>query len=207
MLSGGVGIDTDVVMAAIGRIPNTADLGLEAAGVALRSSGAVQVDSYSRTSAENIYAVGDCTDRVNLTPVAIREGQAFADTVFGNQPTEVDYSCVPTAVFSQPPVGSVGLSEAQAREQFAEVDVYMSRFRPLKYALPGRDERVMMKLVVDGSSQRVLGVHVVGPDAPEIIQATAIAVRMGATKRDFDATIALHPTTAEELVLLRTKLR
>ncbi len=207
MLSGGVRIDTDVVMAAIGRIPNTADLGLEAAGVALRSSGAVQVNSYSRTSAENIYAVGDCTDRVNLTPVAIREGQAFADTVFGDQPVEVDYSCVPTAVFSQPPVGSVGLTEAQAREQFGEVNVYMTRFRPLKYALPNRDERVLMKLVVDGSSQRVLGVHVVGPDAPEIIQATAIAVRMGATKRDFDATIALHPTTAEELVLLRTKLR
>jgi glutathione reductase (NADPH) len=207
VLSGGARLDTDVVMAAIGRIPNTADLGLEAAGVALRPSCAVQVDSYSRTTAENIYAVGDCTDRVNLTPVAIREGQAFADTVFGNQPAEVDYSCIPTAVFSQPPVGSVGLTEAQARERVAEVDVYMARFRPLKYALPGREERVMMKLVVDGSSQRVLGVHVVGPDAPEIIQATAIAVRMGATKRDFDATIALHPTTAEELVLLRTKLR
>jgi glutathione reductase (NADPH) len=206
-LSGGARIETDVVMAAIGRTPNTADIGLEAAGVALRPSGAVQVDGYSRTTAENIYAVGDCTDRVNLTPVAIREGQAFADTVFGDRPTEVDYGYIPTAVFSQPPVGAVGLTEAQARQQCAQVDIYLARFRPLRYALPGRDERVMMKLVVDGSSQRVLGLHVVGPDAPEIVQCTAIAVRMGATKQDFDATMALHPTTSEELVLMRTKLR
>ncbi|HWN71787.1 MAG TPA: glutathione-disulfide reductase [Haliangium sp.] len=207
VLAGGARLETDAVMAAIGRIPNTAAMGLEAAGVALRPSGAVEVDGRSRTSVEHIYAVGDCTDRINLTPVAIREGQAFSDTVFGNRPVDVDYTCVPTAVFSTPPVGTVGLTEAQARERFAQVDIYMARFRPLKYALPGRDERVMMKLVVDGDSRRVLGVHIVGADAPEIIQCMAIPVRMGATKHDLDATMALHPTTAEELVLMRTKLR
>jgi glutathione reductase (NADPH) len=205
--AGGHRIETDVIMVAIGRIPNTADMGLEAAGVTLRPGGAVHVDRHSRSSVAHIYAVGDCTDRINLTPVAIREGQAFADLVFGKQPVEVDHTYVPTAVFSQPPVGTVGLTEAQAREQFAHVDIYMARFRPLKYVLPGRDERVMMKLVVDGASQRVLGVHMVGPDAPEIIQCMAIPVRMGVTKQDLDATIALHPTTAEELVLMRTKVR
>jgi glutathione reductase (NADPH) len=207
VLGGGARLETDAVMAAIGRIPNTADMGLEAAGVTLRPGGAVAVDRRSRTSVEHIYAVGDCTDRINLTPVAIREGQAFADTVFGNQVVEVDYEHVPTAVFSQPPVGAVGLTEAQARERFARVDIYMTSFRPLQHALPGRNERVMMKLVVDGDSQRVLGVHMVGVDAPEIIQCAAIAVRMGATKQDLDATVALHPTTAEELVLMRTRLR
>jgi glutathione reductase (NADPH) len=207
VLGGGARLETDVVMVAIGRIPNTANMGLEAAGVALRPGGAVEVDKRSRSSVEHIYAVGDCTDRINLTPVAIREGQAFADTVFGNQQVEVDHEHVPTAVFSQPPVGAVGLTEAQARERFARVDIYMTSFRPLQYAVPGRNERMMMKLVVDGDSQRVLGVHMVGPDAPEIIQCVAIAVRMGATKQDLDATMALHPTTAEELVLMRTKLR
>jgi glutathione reductase (NADPH) len=206
-LAGGARIECDAVMAAIGRIPCTDGMGLEAAGVRLRPSGAVEVDGRSRSSAENIYAVGDCTDRINLTPVAIREGQAFADTVFGQQDVELDYDCVPTAVFSTPPVGAVGLTEAQARAQHARVDVYMARFRPLKYALPGRDERVMMKLVVDGDSQRVLGVHIVGPDGPEIIQVMAIAVRTGVTKQQLDATMALHPTTAEELVLMRTKTR
>jgi glutathione reductase (NADPH) len=206
-LAGGARMETDAVMAAIGRVPCTAGMGLEAAGVRLRPGGAVEVDRRSRTSVDNVYAVGDCTDRINLTPVAIREGQAFADTVFGQQDVEVDYDCVPTAVFSTPPVGAVGLTEAQARAQHARVDVYMARFRPLKYALPGRDERVMMKLVVDGDSQRVLGVHMVGPDAPEIIQVMAIAVRTGVTKQQLDATMALHPTTAEELVLMRTKAR
>jgi glutathione reductase (NADPH) len=207
VLAGGTRSATDVVMAAIGRIPNTAGIGLEAAGVAVRSSGAVQVDKRSRTSVAHIYAVGDCTDRINLTPVAIREGQAFADGVFGQKVTDVDYDCVPTAVFGSPPVGVVGLTEAEARAQFDQVDIYMARFRPLKHALPGRDERVMMKLVVDGDSQRVLGVHLVGPDAPEIIQVMAIAVRMGVTKEQLNATTALHPTTAEELVLMGPKLR
>ena len=207
VLPGGARVETDVVMAAIGRVPNTAGLGLEAAGVDLRPSGAVQVDGRSRTSVAHIYAVGDCTDRINLTPVAIREGQAFADMVFGQKLTDVDYDCVPTAVFGTPPVGVVGLTEAEARAQFDQVDIYMARFRPLKYALPGRDERVMMKLVVDGDSQRVLGAHLVGPDAPEIIQVMAIAVRMGVTKAQLDATTALHPTTAEELVLMGPKLR
>jgi glutathione reductase (NADPH) len=207
VLGGGQRIETDAVMAAIGRAPNTAGLGLEAAGVVMRPSGALQVNNRSRTSAEHIYAIGDCTDRINLTPVAIREGQAFADTVFGQQVKDVDYECVPTAVFATPPVGVVGLTEAQAGEQFDQVDIYMARFRPLKYALPHRDERVMMKLVVDGKSQRVLGVHMVGPDAPEIIQVMAIAVRMGVTKEQLNATMALHPTTAEELVLMGPKLR
>ncbi|ACY18203.1 glutathione-disulfide reductase [Haliangium ochraceum] len=206
-LRSGTVIDAGVVMAAIGRIPNTDKMGLEHAGVQLRENGAVHVDRYSHTGAESIYAVGDCTDRVNLTPVAIREGQAFADMVFGEHTVELDYEHIPTAVFSQPPVGTVGLSEAEARAQLASVDIYMSRFRPMKYTLPGRDEHVMMKLVVDGETQRVVGVHMVGIEAAELVQCLAISVRMGATKDDFDATLAVHPTTAEELVLMRNKVR
>lgn len=204
-LQSGGRFTTDLLMAAVGRIPNTSDMGLERADVALGASGAVLVDEYSRSSVENIYAVGDCTDRVALTPVAIREGQAFVDTVFRDRPSKVDYSCIPTAVFAQPPVGTVGLTEAEARACHGEVDIYKTSFRPLEYTLSGRDERVMMKLVVATASQRVLGVHIVGNDAAEMIQCVAIAVAMGATKQQFDATMAVHPTTAEELVLMQQK--
>jgi glutathione reductase (NADPH) len=204
-LRSGGAFETDVVMAAVGRIPNTADMGLEAAGVALGDNGQVLVDEYSRSSVEHIYAIGDCTDRINLTPVAIREAQAFVDTVFGDRATALDHGCIPTAVFGQPPVGAVGLTEEQARERYARLDIYKSRFMPLKHTLTGRTQRTMIKLVVDADSQRVLGAHMVGIDAAEIIQCVAIAVAMGATKADFDATVALHPTTAEELVLMKQK--
>ncbi len=200
-------LETDVILCAIGRIPNTDNMGLEAIGVSLQDEGAVAVSAQSQTTVNNIFAVGDCTDRVNLTPIAIREGQAFADAQFGGGVAEVDYEHIPTAVFSQPPVGTVGLTEAQARERYGDIDIYLSRFRPMKYTLPGRQERTMMKLVVDRDSQRVVGVHMVGLDAAEMIQCVAVAVRMGATKADLDATVAVHPTTAEELVLMRTKTR
>ena len=203
-LSDGRWIDVDKVMFALGRAPNVAGLGLEAAGVSIASSGAVVVDAYSRTRVPHIYAIGDVTNRINLTPVAIREGHAFADTVFGGRPTAVDHRNVPTAVFSEPEVGVVGLTEAQAREQFPRVDIYKATFRPLKATLSGSHTRVLMKLVVDGTSDRVLGCHIVGEAAAEMIQTLAIAVKMGATKADFDATLALHPTAAEELVTMRT---
>jgi glutathione reductase (NADPH) len=203
-LSDGRWIDVDKVMFALGRAPNVAGLGLEAAGVSIASSGAVVVDAYSRTRVPHIYAIGDVTNRINLTPVAIREGHAFADTVFGGRPTAVDHRNVPTAVFSEPEVGVVGVTEAQAREQFPRVDVYKATFRPLKATLSGSHTRVLMKLVVDGTSDRVLGCHIVGEGAAEMIQTLAIAVKMGATKADFDATLALHPTAAEELVTMRT---
>jgi glutathione reductase (NADPH) len=163
------------------------------------------VDEYSRTTAQNIYAVGDVTNRINLTPVAIREGHAFADTVFGGRPTKVDHTNVPTAVFSEPEIGTVGLTEAEARSQLAQTDVYKAMFRPLKATLSGRDTTVLLKLVVDGSSDRVVGCHVVGEGAAEMAQIAAIAVKMGAAKADFDATMALHPTIAEELVTMRHK--
>jgi glutathione reductase (NADPH) len=198
-------IETDLVMCATGRFPNTQGLGLEEVGVTLGQRDAVIVDEYSQTSVEHIYAVGDVTDRIALTPVAIREGQAFADTVFGNKPTPVDHAHIPSAVFSQPPAASVGLSETHAAELYDHIDIYRARFRPLKHTLSGRDEKVMMKLVVDTETQRVLGAHMVGDGAAENIQCLAIAIRMGATKADFDATTALHPTTAEEWVLMRTK--
>ena len=203
-LSDGRWIDVDKVMFALGRAPNTAGLGLEAAGVGVASSRAVVVDEYSRTRVPHVYAIGDVTNRVNLTPVAIREGHAFADTVFGGRPTAVDHRNVPSAVFSEPEVGVVGLTEAQAREQFPRVDIYKTTFRPLKATLSGSHTRVLMKLVVDGTSDRVLGCHIVGESAAEMIQTLAIAVKMGATKADFDATLALHPTAAEELVTMRT---
>jgi glutathione reductase (NADPH) len=193
----------DLVLAAIGRVPNTAGLGLAEAGVALQPSGAVVVDEYSRTNVLHVFAVGDVTSRVSLTPVAIREGHAVADTLFGGKPTPVRHELIPTAVFAQPPASSVGLTEPAALAAGHTVAVFRARFRPMRYALSGRDEHVMMKLVVDRATDRVLGLHVVGPDAPEIVQAAAIAVTMGATKADFDRTVALHPTTAEELVLLR----
>jgi glutathione reductase (NADPH) len=203
-LAGGKRIEVDRVMFATGRKPNIAGLGLESVGVRLAESGGIAVDEFSRTSVSHIYAVGDVTNRINLTPVAIREGHAFADTVFGNRPTKVDHTHVPSAVFSEPEVGVVGLTETQARERHARIDIYKSTFRPMKATLSGRETRVLMKLVVDGASDRVLGCHIVGEGAAEMIQMVAIAVKMGATKADFDATMALHPTAAEELVTMRT---
>ncbi|MBI3436217.1 MAG: glutathione-disulfide reductase [Proteobacteria bacterium] len=202
-LSSGDELAVDRVMFAIGRRPNVAGLGLEAAGVALARDGAVAVDEYSRTSVPSIYAIGDVTNRVNLTPVAIREGHAFADTVFGGRATRVDHADVPTAVFSEPEIGVVGLTEGAARARFECVDIYKAEFRPMKATLSGRDTRMLMKLVVDGVSGRVLGCHIVGEGAGEMIQLVGIAVKMKATKADFDATMALHPTAAEELVTMR----
>jgi glutathione reductase (NADPH) len=203
-LSGGMLVTADRVMFALGRPPNVYGFGLDTAEVKLADNGGIKVDEYSRTSVPHIYAVGDVTNRVNLTPVAIREGHAFADTVFGGKPTAVDHSNVPTAVFSEPEVGVVGLTEAQARARFAKVDIYRTMFRPLKATLSGRDTTVLLKLVVDGVTDRVLGCHIVAPDAGEMIQLVAIAVKMGATKADLDATMAVHPTSAEELVTMRT---
>jgi glutathione reductase (NADPH) len=198
-------METDMVLYATGRSANTAGLGLEAAGVELDANGAVVVDEFSRTAAPSIYAIGDVTDRINLTPVAIKEAMAFVDTVYGGKPTSPDHDCVPSAVFSQPSVASVGLTEAEARAKFAEVDIYKSTFRALKHTLGGGDEQTMMKLVVDGASDRVVGCHMVGPDAAEIIQGMAIAVKCGATKAQFDATVGIHPSAAEEFVTMREK--
>jgi glutathione reductase (NADPH) len=198
-------VEADAVMFATGRVPTTADLGLEAAGVRLDERGAVVVDEYSTSSVANIHAVGDVTDRIALTPVAIRDGAALATTLFGGRPVAVDHRDVPHAVFSQPPVGTVGLTELAAVAVFGGVDVYATTFRPLKYTLSGRNERTLVKLVVDAASQRVVGAHMVGPDAPEIIQGIAIAVKAGLTKEQFDATVAIHPTAAEEFVTLREK--
>ncbi|WP_430398274.1 glutathione-disulfide reductase [Ferrovibrio sp.] len=206
-LTDGSQIEADAVMAATGRKPNTQGLGLEALGVALDGQGAVQVDGFSRSSVAHIYAVGDVTNRINLTPVAIREGHAFADTVFGNKPRQADHHDVPSAVFSQPPVGSVGLTEAQAREKYGRVDIYRTSFKPMRHTLSGRDERVLMKLIVDAATDRVVGAHMVGPEAGEIIQGIAIAVKAKATKADFDATVGIHPTAAEEFVTLREKVK
>jgi len=203
-LSGGTSVTVDKVMFALGRPPNVDGLGLDAAGVNLAETGGIMVDEYSQTSVPHIYAVGDVTNRVNLTPVAIREGHAFADTVFGGKPTRVDHRNVPTAVFSEPEVGMVGLTEAQARAQVGRVDIYKTMFRPLKATLSGRDTTILLKLVVDGATDRVLGCHIVAPDAGEMIQLMGIAVKMGATKADLDATIAVHPTASEELVTMRT---
>ncbi len=202
-LEDGATIDADCIMYATGRAPLTANVGLENAGVALNAKGAIVVDEYSKTSVDNIYAVGDVTDRVNLTPVAIKEGHAVADTVFGGAPTRADHADVPSAVFSQPSIGMVGLTEAQARETYGAVDVYRSHFRAMKHTLSGRDEKTLMKLIVDRASDRVVGVHMVGPDAGEIIQGIGIAVKCGATKAQFDATVGIHPTSAEEFVTMR----
>jgi glutathione reductase (NADPH) len=205
LLSDGSTINTDKVMFAIGRRPNHMGLGLDTAGVRLAEHGGIAVDEYSRTSIDNIYAVGDVTHRVNLTPVAIREGHAFADTLYGGKPTPVDHSNVPTAVFTEPEIGVVGLTEEQARQQLARLDVYKTSFRPMKATLAGRDTRSFMKLLVDGDTDRVVGCHLVGPDAGELIQIVGVVVKMGATKADFDATMAVHPTAAEELVTMREK--
>ena len=204
-LSDATTLDLDQVMFAIGRSPNTAALGLDAAGVKTTANGAIVVDANGRTNVDNIYAAGDVTDRVNLTPVAIREGHAIADTLFGGKPWAVDHDLIPTAVFSEPEIGTVGMTEADARTKYSAIDIYKARFRPMKYTLSGRDERMLMKLVVDTASQKILGCHVLGPDAAEIVQMAAIAMRMGATKADFDATMALHPSAAEELVTMRDK--
>jgi glutathione reductase (NADPH) len=201
----GATVECDAVMVATGRAPNTRDLGLEEAGADLGENGEVIVDKFSASTAPSVYAVGDVTDRVNLTPVAIREGHSVALTLFGGSPTPIDHLDVPTAVFSQPPVGTVGLTEGDAKERFAEVEIYQTVFRPLKATLSGRDERTLMKLVVDAASQRVVGAHMVGPDAPEVIQGVGIAVKAGLTKADFDATVGIHPTAAEEFVTLREK--
>jgi len=202
-LTGGRRVSADRIMFAVGRKPNIANLGIEQAGIKTAPLGGIAVDAYSRTSAPSIFAIGDVTNRINLTPVAIREGHAFADTVFGGRPTIVDHTNVPTAVFSEPEVGAVGLNETQARERLGRVDIYKSTFRPLKATLSGRHNRVMMKLVVDGVTGRVVGVHIVGEGASEMIQLISVAVKMGATKADLDATMALHPTAAEELLTMR----
>ena len=202
-MSGCDDIETDQLLFATGRKPNTKGLGLESAGVETGDKGQIKVDADNRTSVPSIFAVGDVTDRIQLTPVAIREGQAFADTFFGNMPMQVDYNCVPSAVFSHPPLAGVGMTEGQAREKLGQVKTYTSDFRPMKNVLAGRNERSLYKLVVDGSTDRIVGIHMIGPDAPEILQAAAIAVRGRLKKSDFDATVALHPTMAEELVLMR----
>ncbi|GGF60506.1 glutathione-disulfide reductase [Azorhizobium oxalatiphilum] len=204
-LSDGSELVVEEVMLAIGRLPNTQKLGLDTVGVALDKSGAVIVDAQGQTNVPSIYAVGDVTNRINLTPVAIREGHAFADTVFGNKPWTVDHSTVATAVFTEPEVGTVGLSEQAARDAGHQVDIYKAQFRPMRATLSGRETKMLVKLVVDAVSDKVLGCHVVGESAGEIIQMAAIAIGMGATKADFDRTVAVHPTAAEELVTLRSK--
>jgi glutathione reductase (NADPH) len=196
-------IEADQLLCAVGRQPNTGGMGCEDVGIELNERGAVKVDADNRSSVESIFAVGDVTDRVQLTPVAIREGQAFADTFFGGRPTQVDYNCIPSAVFSHPPLAGVGMTESQARNKLGSVKCYTSDFRPMKNVLAGRNERSLYKLVVDQASDRIVGVHLIGPDSPELLQAAAIAVKAKLKKADFDATVALHPTMAEELVLMR----
>ncbi|MDQ0315966.1 glutathione-disulfide reductase [Amorphus orientalis] len=193
----------DQIMFAIGRRPNTSGLGLEALGVEQSEDGAIKVDAQSRTNVPSIYAIGDVTNRVNLTPVAIREGHAFADTVYGGKPTTVDHCLVPSAVFSHPEIGTVGLTETEARAAVRVVDIYKTSFRPMLHTLSGREEKTLVKLVVDGETDRVLGAHILGPAAAEMVQLLGILLHKGATKADFDATIAVHPTAAEELVTMR----
>ncbi|MBX9882179.1 MAG: glutathione-disulfide reductase [Sphingomonas sp.] len=196
-------IDVDCVLFATGRVPNTEGLGLETAGVEIDDAGAVKVNDDNQSTCASIYAVGDVTNRVQLTPVAIREGQAFADTIYGGKPTKVDYSCIPSAVFSHPPLAGVGMTEGQARTKLGSVRVYTSDFRPMKNVLAGRNERALYKMICDGANNRIVGIHMIGPDAPEILQVAAVAIKAGLTKDQFDQTVAIHPTMAEELVLLR----
>ncbi len=205
-LAGGELLETDVVLFATGRTPNSENLGLENVGVRVDKLGAIEVNSSSQTSVPNIYAVGDVTNRLNLTPVAIAEARAVAETLFHDNPMEMNHENVPSAVFCQPPVGTVGLTESQARGKYGKVDVYRARFRPMKHTLSGRDERTMMKLIVDRATNKVVGAHMVGADAPEIIQGVAIAVQCGATKAQFDRTVGIHPTAAEEFVTMREPL-
>jgi glutathione reductase (NADPH) len=203
-LNDGSAVEVDQILYATGRLPLTGDLGLEEAGVELDPKGAVVVDAYSRSSIPSIWAIGDATDRINLTPVAIHEGIALANTLFNDRPTTPDHEDVPSAVFSHPPIGTVGLTETEARERYGEVEIYRSRFRPLRHTLTGRDETTLMKLIVDRPSDRVVGAHMVGPDAAEILQGLAVAVKCRATKAQFDATIGIHPTAAEEFVTMRS---
>jgi glutathione reductase (NADPH) len=198
-------ISADVVMYATGRKPNTRGLGLAQIGVEMNHEGAVVVDEWQRSTVPNIYAVGDVTDRLNLTPVAIAEGRAIAETLYNDNPVKMDHADVPTAVFSQPPIGTVGLTEEEACRIYGEIDVYSARFRPMKNTLSGRDERTLMKIIVDAASDRVVGCHMLGPDAPEIAQGLAIAVKCGATKKQFDQTVGIHPSAAEEFVTMREK--
>jgi len=204
-LSSGSGFEVDLVMCATGRHPNSAGLGLDQAGVKLDVNGAIVVNEYSQTAVDNIYAIGDVTNRKNLTPVAIAEGHAVADLLFGGRSRILDHESVPSAVFSQPPIATVGLTEAEARARYSAVEIYKSVFRPLKHTLSGRDERALMKLVVETKTGRVVGAHMLGPDAGEIIQGLAIAIKCGATKAQFDDTIGIHPTAAEEFVTMREK--
>jgi glutathione reductase (NADPH) len=196
-------IEADVLLFALGRVAKTPGLGLETAGVELSRGGAVLVNADNQTTCPSIYAIGDVTDRVQLTPVAIREGQAFADTIFGNKPTRVDYENIPSAVFSHPPIGGVGMTESEARNRLGSVKVYTSDFRPMKNVLAGRNERALYKMIVNGETEEVVGLHMIGPDAPEILQAAAVAVKARLKKSAFDDVVALHPTMAEELVLMR----
>jgi glutathione reductase (NADPH) len=205
-LSDGHMIEADQILYATGRGSKTPNLGLEKAGVNLKENGAVVVDEYSKSTVDSIYAIGDCTDRMMLTPVAIAEAMALANTLFNNKPTKPRYLNVPTAVFSTPACGTVGLTEQAARHRGSKIDVYRTLFKPLKHTLTGRDERTMMKLVVDHATDKVLGCHMVGPDAGEITQGLAVALNCGATKAQFDATIGIHPTAAEEFVTMRTKV-
>jgi glutathione reductase (NADPH) len=205
-LSDGEALDADVVLFAIGRVPKTAGLGLERAGVATSPDGAVIVNEFSQSSVESIYAIGDVTNRMNLTPVAIRDGHAFADTIYNDRPTPVDHRSVPSAVFGRPPIGAVGLTEADARRSHGAVDVYRTNFRPMRTTFIGGEQRTLMKLVVDAKTDQLLGVHIAGTDAPEMIQLAAVAVKSGITKTQWDSTVALHPTAAEELVLMREKV-
>jgi len=191
------------VLIATGRDPNSVGLGLECAGIEMADNGAIKVDEYNRTSCDSIYAVGDVTDRVQLTPVAIREGHAFADTVFGGNPRMIDYGSIPSAVFSQPPLAGVGLTEEEARAKYGDVKVYTSDFRPMKNIFSPHAERGLYKMIVEATSEKVLGIHMIGPESPEILQAAAVAVKAGLTKQAFDDTVALHPSMAEELVLLK----
>jgi glutathione reductase (NADPH) len=202
-MSGSDPIEADMLMFAMGRRPKTKDLGLDKAGVQLDDKGAVVVDADNKSSVDSIYAVGDVTNRVQLTPVAIREGQAFADSLFGDKPCRVDYGCIPSAVFSHPPLAGVGMTESEARNKLGSVKTFLSDFRPMKNVLAGRNERALYKLVVNSETDEVVGLHMIGPDAPEILQAAAVAIKAKLTKAQFDEVVALHPTMAEELVLMR----
>ncbi len=202
-LAGSDDLEVDCVMFATGRTPHSKGLGLENVGVEQGSIGEILVDEYSRTNVDYIYAVGDVTNRVQLTPVAIREGQAFADTVFGGTPKTVSYDCIPSAVFSHPPIAAVGMTESEARNSLGSIKVFQSDFRPMKNVVAGRNERGLYKMIVDAANDKVVGIHMIGPDSPEILQGFAVAVKAGMTKADFDATVAIHPTMAEELVLLK----